>query len=85
MLFHPSVEWYQLSGLPDPETIQVKRETIDVPPLGEGTTCTGAELGSGGWSYIKEKRAVSLVGDCTAYAGQLLEITYETAGPLIFM
>ncbi len=85
VLFHPSVEWYQLTGLPDPETIQVRRENIDVPEVGEGTTCTGAELGSGGWSYIKEKRAVSLVGDCTAYAGQLIEITYETAGPLIFM
>ncbi len=85
VLFHPSVEWYQLTGLPDPETIEVKRDELVIPELGEDTSCTGAELGSGGWSYLKEKRAVSLVGDCTAYGGQLIEISYQTVGPLIFM
>ncbi len=85
VLSHPSVEWYQLTGLPDPTTIEVKREGIEIPENAEGTSCSGAELGSGGWSYIKEKRAVSLVGDCTAYAGQLIEVSYETTGPLIFM
>ena len=85
VLFHPSVEWYMLSTVPESNTLEVTRDDLQVPPMDDGGSCTNAELGRGGWSYDKQRRSVSLVGDCTAYGGQLVEVSYEAAGPIILM
>ncbi|MDP7111779.1 MAG: hypothetical protein QGH45_07440 [Myxococcota bacterium] len=77
VLAHPTTEWYALSHYPDSETLLVRRNGKKVPAEAEGSGCTDATFGGGGWKYDPLRRAVALVGDCTAYPPDTVKITYE--------
>ena len=77
VLVHPTQEWYALSHFPDSETIRVRVNGSKVPAEEEDGACTDAEFGGGGWRYDPHRRAVILLGDCTAFPPDTVKITYE--------
>ncbi len=85
VLFHPSIEWFSLSVVPDQATIAVFKNDDPMPAFGDGTSCNPDAPSEGGWVYDSAHRGVSLVGDCTAFPGDTVRIEYESAGPLLIM
>ena len=85
VLHHPAIEWFVLSAIPVLETVVVAVDGDPIPKHGDGGTCVEGGVTSGGWTYSGEIRGISIVGDCTAFSSATVEITYESAGPLLVM
>jgi len=85
VLFHPSIEWFELSVVPDLATLTVRKNDDEMPHYTEGGSCNPDAPSTGGWVYEPTFRAVSLVGDCTAFPGDTVSVTYESAGPLLVL
>jgi len=77
VLAHPTDEWFALSHFPDSETLQVRLNGKRIPAAEEGSGCTDATFGGGGWTYDPLRRAVALEGDCTAFPPDTVKISYE--------
>lgn len=85
VLFHPSMEWFQLSLVPDINTFVITRNSEAVPAYEDGSSCDENSLTSGGWVYDEANITLTLVGDCTAYPGDLVEVAYTSTGPLMII
>ena len=77
VLAHPTTEWFHLSQTPDSATLEVLRNGEPIPPKDAGTACTDAAYGGGGYNYDPARRAVSLLGDCSAFPPDVVKISYE--------
>ncbi len=83
VLFHPSVEWFQLTMEPDLQTLKVKVNDEAVPAYDADSTCAEGGLTKGGYNYDPERNAFSLIGDCTAFPGDMVTVEYESSGPVM--
>jgi hypothetical protein len=77
VMIHPSTEWFALSEAPDNATLEVERNGEPVPAKVEGSGCSDAVYGGGGWNYEPDLQAVALLGDCTPYPPDVVTIRYE--------
>jgi len=85
VLHHPAIEWFRLSSVPKVDSIVVTMDDDQMPSYDDGGSCVEGGVTSGGWTYDGDRRAVSIVGDCTAFSGSIVKISYESAGPLLVM
>ncbi len=80
LLRHPSAEWLALTSFPDISTLEVDLNGVPVPNLNVAGSCTGLPGAEGGWTYSINRRAVRLVGDCTPYPPDTVEVRYYGIG-----
>jgi hypothetical protein len=80
LLSHPAAEWLALTSYPDISTIEVELNGVTAPNLKAGSSCTGFPGAEGGWTYSINRMAVRLVGDCTPYPPDVVEVRYFNIG-----
>jgi hypothetical protein len=80
LLSHPSAEWLPLTSFPDISTIQVELNGVGAPNLKAESSCTGLPGAEGGWTYSLNRQAVRLVGDCTPYPPDVVDVSYDNIG-----